>query len=427
VKLNHLRSVSLSFAALLLTAPAALALDANDFGQKIVADYAATSSAKLALGTASVTGNDITFDGVTVTPSTGEAPVAFKTQLTFHNVAEAADGSYTADSLTLPDGSYTVEGADISIKNVTFSHVYVANAKAPGVLNSSRLFGGLSAGPIVFSIGGAPVVTIASVTVSNGFKPSQSDPQLAELDSNGSASGIAIDLTKASDPDVKAQSQALGITQLNGKVAEQITWSLPDGHMKASEMSVGFDNLGKLDLAFDVTGYTPAFVETLSSATQAISASDADSQAATAQLMAAAQKLFVNGVSIRFDDASLTDKLLDYFAKQSGASRSDFVNAMIASSDAMTSSAGLPPALAKVAAAAVSAYLADPRSIEVRLQPAAPIGVLDFMAAAMQPDKFIDQVGLKVLVDDKEISAAGGDDSNMSAPSTDDNSNDSGN
>jgi hypothetical protein len=424
VKLNHLRSVSLSLAAVLVTAPAALALDANDFGQKLAADYATTSSAKLALGAATVNGNDVTFAGATVTPATG-SPTTIQTPLTFHNVAEGADGSYTADSLTMPDVAYTVDGTDISVKNISLTHVYVGNSKTPGALDSSRLFGGLSLGPVTFSKGGSPVVSIASVTVDNGFKPSQSDAQLAEVDSKGSVSGIAADLSKADDPDVKAQSQALGITQLNGQAAEQISWSLGDGHMKASEVSVGFDNIGKFDLAFDITGYTPAFVQTLAAAGQAMSASSADSQAATAQLMAASQKLFVNGMSIRFDDASLTNKLLDYAAKQAGTSHDDYVKALIGASGGMTSGAGLPPPLAQLAQAAISAYLTDPHSVEIRLQPAAPIGVLDFMAATMQPDKLVETVGLKVLVNDKEVAAAGGDDSTgAAAPSSDDNSGD---
>jgi hypothetical protein len=352
--------------------------------------------------------------------------------LTFHNVAEGADGSYTADSLTLPDADYPVEDGDVSVKNISFTHVYVANSKATGMLDTTRMVGGMSVGPITFSNNGSPVATIASVTVNNGFKPSQSDANLTEVDSSGSATGLAIDLSKAKDPDVQAQSQALGITQLNGQAAEQLSWSLADGHVKVTEVSVGFDNLGKLNLAFDITGYTPAFAQTLTAAGQAMSASGADSQAATAQLMAASQKLFVNGMSIRFDDASLTNKLLDYAAKQAGTSHDDYVKALIAASGGMTSGAGLPPSLAQLAQAAINAYLTDPHSLEVRLQPAAPIGVLDFMAAVMQPDNLVKAVGLKVLVNDKEIVAAdsgaaaapSGDNSGAAAPSNDDNSGD---
>ena len=61
--------------------------------------------------------------------------------------------------------------------------------------------------------------------------------------------------------------------------------------------------------------------------------------------------------------------------------------------------------------------------LEVR---AAPVGVLDFMAAAMQPDNLVKAVGLKVLVNDKEVVASGaGDSSGAAASSTDDNSGDS--
>jgi hypothetical protein len=61
------------------------------------------------------------------------------------------------------------------------------------------------------------------------------------------------------------------------------------------------------------------------------------------------------------------------------------------------------------------AYLKNPKSLEIRLQPAAPVGVLDFVAAAMQPDSLIKQVGLKVLVDDQEVAAAASGDGGANA------------
>jgi len=364
VKLNHLGSVSLSLVALLVSASAALALDANDFASKLTKQYAAGSAAKLVLGTATVNGNDVTFAGFTITPK-DDKPVEVKTPLTFHNVAEGGDGSYTADSLTVPDMDYTDEGVEFSAKNIVLSHLYVGNAPTPDPLQSSRAFGGLSVGPITVSKGGAPMASIAQITVNNSFKPSQTDAQLTGIESNGTASGISVDLTKIDDADAKAQIQAFGVNQLNGKIAETASWSMPDGHLKISEMSVGFDELGKLSLAVDVTGYTPELVQALSTAGQAMSASDDNGQA-TMQLMAAAQKLFVNGVSLRFDDASLTCKMIAFYAKQAGVPADAFVQGLIASAGAMTSGMGLPPALAGLArlekpvdAGAVVARLAE--------------------------------------------------------------------
>jgi hypothetical protein len=169
-----------------------------------------------------------------------------------------------------------------------------------------------------------------------------------------------------------------------------------------------------------VTGYTPALVQALGAAGQAMTADDNDGQAATMQLMAAAQKLFVNGVSLRFDDASLTSRVIAYYAKQSGVSADDFVKGLIAGAGPMTSGMGLPPALAGLAQAAMVAYLQNPKSLEIRLQPVAPVGVLDFVAAAMQPDSLVKQVGLKVLVDDQEVTAAAVSGDNSSGDSSDD-------
>ncbi len=425
MKLNHLRPMALSLIAVLATAPAALALDANDFGSKLLAAYSSSMSGsdKLTLGQGTVNGNDITFDGASLTTTASATPMTVNTKLTFSNVVEGADGSYTADALSVPDVDYTADGNEVTVKNIVLKHVYVgATASAT---DSSRLFGEIDVGPITVTSNGTPIVTLDAVSIANTFKPSQTDAQVTELDSAGSTTGLKIDLSQVKDPSSTATIAALGLQTLTGKVAEGLTWSLPDGHMTASEMSVAFDNVGKLNIGFELTGYTPEFVKTLSSATSSMgAASDANSGAQTAALLQAAQKVFVNGVTIRFDDASITGKLLDYFAKQSGASRADFITGIVASM-AQMSGAAAPPAVTKLLQAALQAYLTDPHSLEIKIAPPAPLGVLDFAAAAMQPDAFVKQVGLQVLVNDKQITAdATGDTGAAPAPAagSDDNS-----
>jgi hypothetical protein len=421
VKLKHLRPMALSFVAVFATAPAALALDANDFGSKLLAAYSSSMSGsdKLTLGTGTVNGNDITFDGASMTTTSSTTPITMSTKLTFSNVVEAADGSYTADALSVPDVDYSANGGEVTVKNIALKHIYVDGSATPSAVDSGRLFGEIDIGPISYSMGGAPMVTLDAISIVNSFKPSQSDPQLTEVDSAGSATGLKIDLSQVKDADSAAQISALGLQMLTGKVGEALSWSLPDGHLAASEMSVGFDNVGKLNIGFDVTGYTPEFAKTLSAAGSAMGGADASGGASTAALMAAAQKLFVNGVTVRFDDASITGKLLDYFAKQSGASRADFITGIVGAMAQMGSAA--PPALTKLLQAAMQAYLTDPHSIEIKIAPAAPLGVMDFMAAAMQPDQFVKQVGLKVLVNDKEVTVPdSGDTGAATAPGSDD-------
>ena len=126
VKLLKLRPLGLSVIALMAMASAAQALDAADFAGKVISIYATSMAPgeKVTFGPATVTGNDITYDGLTLT-TPGADPVKLATKLKFVGVAEAADGSYTADALTFPDVDQTMEKTEITVKNITLKHLFV--------------------------------------------------------------------------------------------------------------------------------------------------------------------------------------------------------------------------------------------------------------------------------------------------------------
>jgi hypothetical protein len=407
--------VALSVVALLGTAPAAFALDAQDFAHKLLGIYTQSLPAddQVSFDNSSVSGNDITYDGLTFTaPESGEAPQKLPVHLTFKGVMAQPDGGYTADSFTIPDIDYPVEGGEVAVKNIILKHIYVPSGTTPSVLDSSRLFGEASVGPIVVSMDGAPAFTVDSLSVTNAFKPGQGDANLAEIDSNGSTAGMKFDMSGTKDQDALAQAKALDLETVTGKIAESGTWTLADGHLAISEISIDFDKVGKLKFAIDMSGYTPAFLQNLNAVLQSMEKPNAggqNSQAATAMMLASLQTLFLNGISLRYDDNSITGKLLDFAAKQQGVTRDALIAQLVASLPAQMDSGGsdpTPPAVMKTMQAAVRAFLTDPHSIEVKLAPATPLGVLGIVAAAMQPDNLVQQVGLKVLVNDKEITDA---------------------
>ena len=89
VKLLKLRPLGLSAIALMAMASAAQALDAADFAGKVISIYATSMAPgeKVTFGPGTVSGNDITYDGLTLT-TPGAGPVA----LTTGNAREAKPG-----------------------------------------------------------------------------------------------------------------------------------------------------------------------------------------------------------------------------------------------------------------------------------------------------------------------------------------------
>jgi len=444
VKFMHRRLGALSVVALLATAPAAYALDANDFAGKLKNIYAGQGSSLLVtLGASTVSGNNITFDGLTLgSPLAPAQDIKLNSKLTFENVAEQADGSYTADALTFPDADFKFDGGELTIKNIAFKQIFVPSGKNPDVLDSSRFVGSGTAGPFVLALDGQPAFSMDSVTVNNTFKPSQAEAQLTEIDSVGTTQGFKFDMSQAKDKDALAQAKALDLVTVTGKLLESVNWTLADGHLNISELSADVDKVGKLKFSFDMTGYTAAFLKNLTALSEAMTkatggSGQANQQAATAMLLASLQTLFLNSASLRFDDASITAKLIDMGAKQANVDRAKFIDTLVAQVPASMNegeSQPLPVQVTQTAQAAVRAYLNDPHSIEIRLAPKTPLGILGIVGAAMAPQNLVDQIGLKILVNDKEITPdqaaketgtspaapTGGD--NSTAPATDDNS-----
>jgi len=430
VKLKHLRPLALSAVLLLATAPAALALDAADFASKIKAVYAA-AGVGVTFGPGTVNGDEIVYDGATFSsPAASGADNTYKidTKLDFTGVVAQPDGGYRADALKFPDIDVKLEDTQISVKDIAVKHIYVSNAKTPTMIDMTQLFGEVDIGPIAVLGTDGSALHIDSVSLNSSFKPAQGDPALAELDSNITTSGMKFDMSKTADPDTLKQAEAWGLTTLTGKAQETLSWTLKDGHLNMSELSLDVDKVGKLNFAFDITGYTPQLLQSLTSlegafAPKAGADASADQGQATAMLLGALQTLFINSTSIRFDDASITGKVLDYFVKQAGTTKDAFIDQLVTQIPAMDkdSSDPTPPDVMKTMQAATRAYLTDPHSMELKLAPKTPLGVLGIMGAAMAPTNLADQIGLQVLVNDKQITAEqAAKETGVAPPSTDD-------
>jgi hypothetical protein len=100
------------------------------------------------------------------------------------------------------------------------------------------------------------------------------------------------------------------------------------------------------------------------------------------EMLGLMQQLSFNGATIRFDDASLTGKILDYVAKQQGQKREDVVNLAKAMLPFALMQVQLPD-LAAAISPAVNTYLDDPRSIEIKATPPQPVPFAMIGGAAM--------------------------------------------
>ena len=158
-----------------------------------------------------------------------------------------------------------------------------------------------------------------------------------------------------------------------------------DGRLDITQNDVTVENAGKFGVRVDIGGYTLDFIKQMQDVQKRMAArptGETAGSAADMEMLGLMQQLSLNGATIRFDDASLTGKIIDFVAQQQGQKREDIVN---------LAKAGLPfalmqlqlPDLAAAISPAVNAFLDDPRSIEIRAAPPAPVPFTLIGGAAM--------------------------------------------
>jgi hypothetical protein len=117
-------------------------------------------------------------------------------------------------------------------------------------------------------------------------------------------------------------------------------------------------------------------------------------------LMPLVQGIEVSRVVLRFEDRSITKKLIPLLAKMQGMDEAT----MVANAGAMLQ-LGLAelknPDFTQKAVEAVNAYLKDPRSITILAKPAQPVTVQQIMALdPANPGAAIDQLGVTISAND---------------------------
>ncbi len=390
-------------AALAFMQPA-VALDAQTFVDRIEAVYAVMGY-DMSFGEANLSGDTITVDGVTINMA-GMDPMAFDAELTFSGVVENDDGSYFADSLTTPD--LDLEFGDEHAGHLTLVDIVAEDLWLPPEGDTSaealvQMIGRMATGPLTVTRDGAEVIKIAGMEAVSEFAYDAVET-LESINSDVAITDIWADLSTLGEeePEAGAIVEALGLTRISGNLTQSVNWSMADGRMVFEESKLDFADIGALNFTADISGFTLDMLDKI----YAMQASDLDpmSEEAQAQQMMAgmeiAQALSIGATSLRYDDAGLAPKLLDLFAAQSGVERAEFVDSLKAMLPAMIAESGMS-ALNDVVVPPVSAFLEDPQSLEVAINPPSPTTVLVLAAAAANPAGLINALGLTVTSNSK--------------------------
>ena len=135
--------------------------------------------------------------------------------------------------------------------------------------------------------------------------------------------GLWGDLSKIEDPKAQETFTAFGYKEVTGSVTMKGAWNPSDGKMTITEGLYNIDNVGKLNVLIDISGYTPELVKGLQEMTKNMEGQDESAKGLA--MLGLVQQLNFISMTIRFDDASITGKALDYAAKQAGQDRAAII------------------------------------------------------------------------------------------------------
>jgi len=393
MKLTRSIGVVLASTTFLSFASSAFALDGADVLAKINALYA-LQGGKVEAASTAVDGTNVKLGGVSVTVSGKSFPIG---DVTLQNVEEGDDG-YSIETIAFPNINTTQEGVTFTASDITLGGVYIPYEPKAGTIDSMMLYESFGAGPMTATKDGKQVFALEGIEANLTTAEDQS-----KFDFDATVSGVNVDLTSAPDPKAQEAISALGLQNIKGEVTMKGSWTLADGKFELSEYAFDFENVGRLDVKFSLSGYTLDFIKAMQEAIKASEANpdkQAGQQALGMSMMGLAQQLIYNGASIRFDDAGITAKALDFAGKQQGVDGKQMAQSLKGMMPMMLGAMNMPD-LQKQVEAAVGAYLDDPKSLTVSANPAQPLPAPQIMGAAMgDPANLVKTLNVQVTAND---------------------------
>ncbi len=382
-------------AAILSFAGSAFALDGNDLLKKLNDVYAQQGGSIAAAGI-DIDGDTVTLKGATVKAAGMEQSIPLG-DITMDGVEES-NGGYKIGEIDFDDVDFEKDGAAVSATDLKLNGVEIPGDATKGDLSSLLYYKSAHAGAVSVTKDDTEVFSIEGADATMNRRDDKSG-----LDFDAKINGIKADLSKVDDPKAKEAIEALKLQQLDGTIAMKGSWEIGPGTINVTEYSFDFKDIGKLNLAFSISGYTPAFAKSMQDALKTVRSNPNQQEAqqsAGLAMLGLLQQLTFNSAKIRFDDASITSRALDFAGKQQGVSGKQLADTLKAMTPIMMAQLNIPE-LQNAVSSAVNTYLDNPKSLTVSAAPGKPVPVPMIIGAAMGAPQTIPQViGLKVSSND---------------------------
>lgn len=390
--------ILLAGAALCAFTGPALALDGQDLLKKINAAFA-TGGTTITADSVEVDGSNVILKGLKlgVDQQSTEKPLALE-ELTLEGVTEEEGGAYFIERVEFPEVNVSEEKSTFKVQDLYLSGVYVpGDVNAEGI-DSLMFYEEAHSGPVAVTVDGKPVFSMEEAIGTMGLSEDETT-----ITFEGTVTGVKADLSTVEDPKSREQIEALGLTSLDGNMNMSGSWEVESGTIDIEDYSIDFANVGKLSLAFSMSGYTLDLVKQMQEQAKTMQAQPQNEQAQQAAglaMLGLVQQLSLVDAQVRFEDAGITKRGLDYAGKSQGTDGAQMAQMVKGMVPILLAQAKLG-ALQNEVSAAVNAYVDDPKVLTIAAAPANPVAFPMIMGAAMgAPETIPGLIGLKVTAND---------------------------
>lgn len=309
---------------------------------------------------------------------------------------DSDDGSaYVADKAYLPQMEFNIDDVNVTIDELAYNDLRLPKGD-PTFLDMLTWVAGSSIGPITINIDDLLAFEIAPITGETKYTPSRGNG-VTELEGKAEAPSIIFHLENAPDPVTGPEAEIFGNESIKGYLSSNVYWSLIDGHMIVRSFVIGAENFGQFSFTFDFTGISADLVEQLMELSRTMDPEDpAAQQQAVALGMGILSRGFFNSFTLRYDDYGVLDRAMTVLEREEDMSRQDMVKELLSEVTEAMTDLELNDLKNKLETE-VNKFAADPRNIELRIEPQQPLPLISFMGLAAAPKTLADSLGVTLV------------------------------
>ena len=315
--------------------------------------------------------------------------------LRFKNVTEDQDGNYYAENVLIPALKGTISEVTFNLKDISITKIRLASEKNKDPLFLYFPYESLAIGQIYSAYQNQIVLNVEALKAIYLWQPDRKRMDLVH-----SVKSFSYEPDKIYKPDKYKWIKDLGYDKLSGSLNFHANWDSDNGKFVADHNEITIDNAGKLEFSINLDGITEDFINNVSkmqnAKQQKTSNQTDDDNAKTLILLGIVQQLKIGNINLRYEDNSLVNRVLDYYAKQNTVTRDDFIKQILESWSLIGAKVD-DPEFIKSTSEQIEIFLHNPKSLSISGTPEAAVPLpIAYMAAVTSGAKFIDLFKIKV-------------------------------